>query len=50
MRGYRGATDTENDPESRLRSDLEYLQGWSIWRDMAIIFSTFRVLVHDRAF
>ena len=50
MRGFRGATDTEGDLASRLQADLEYLAGWSIWRDIKIAMATFRVLVHDRAY
>ena len=50
VRGFRGATDHESDLSDRLHSDLEYLNGWSIWRDVAIVFSTIRVLVHDRAY
>ncbi|WP_268739280.1 sugar transferase [Novosphingobium mangrovi (ex Hu et al. 2023)] len=50
VRGYRGATDKESDLVNRLQSDLEYLEGWTIMRDVQIIFLTLRVLVHDRAF
>jgi lipopolysaccharide/colanic/teichoic acid biosynthesis glycosyltransferase len=50
IRGFRGATDTETDLASRLHADLEYLAGWSVWRDVGIIMSTFRVLTHDRAY
>jgi exopolysaccharide biosynthesis polyprenyl glycosylphosphotransferase len=50
VRGFRGATDCEEDLSSRLVADLEYLDGWSIWRDLWIILATFGVLVHDRAF
>ncbi|WP_067732280.1 exopolysaccharide biosynthesis polyprenyl glycosylphosphotransferase [Novosphingobium naphthalenivorans] len=50
VRGYRGATDHESDLQNRLQSDLEYLEGWTIMRDLQIIFLTLRVLVHDRAF
>ncbi|MEJ2457746.1 MAG: sugar transferase [Novosphingobium sp.] len=50
IRGYRGATDHESDLLNRLQSDLEYLEGWTIMRDIKIIFLTLRVLVHDRAF
>jgi len=50
VRGYRGATDHESDLVDRLQSDLEYLEGWTIMRDLQIIFLTARVLVHDRAF
>jgi len=50
VRGQRGATEAEADLASRLDSDLEYLNGWSLWRDLRIFFATARVLVHDRAF
>jgi lipopolysaccharide/colanic/teichoic acid biosynthesis glycosyltransferase len=50
IRGLRGSTDTEGDLSSRLQADLEYLAGWSIWRDISISFATLRVLVHDRAY
>ena len=50
VRGFRGATDNESDLSARLQADLEYLAGWSIWRDIRISFATLRVLVHDRAY
>ncbi|HWU03123.1 MAG TPA: sugar transferase [Novosphingobium sp.] len=50
IRGLRGATDCEEDLLSRLSADLEYLNGWSLPRDLWILVSTFRVLVHDKAF
>jgi len=50
VRGFRGATDTEADLSGRLQADLEYLDGWTIWRDVQIMFATFTVLIHDRAF
>jgi lipopolysaccharide/colanic/teichoic acid biosynthesis glycosyltransferase len=50
IRGFRGATDTEGDLSSRLQADLEYLAGWTIWRDLKISLATLRVLVHDRAY
>ena len=50
VRGLRGATDTETDLANRLQADLEYLDGWTIWRDIRIIMNTLVVLVHDRAF
>lgn len=50
VRGFRGATDHERDLVQRLQSDLEYLEGWTIWRDLKILLLTARVLVHDRAF
>lgn len=50
VRGYRGATLVEADLQNRLRADLEYIENWSIWRDMKIIMMTFRVLLHRNAF
>lgn len=50
VRGYRGATLTRMDLANRVQADLEYLTGWTIWRDIAIIARTFRVLIHRNAF
>jgi lipopolysaccharide/colanic/teichoic acid biosynthesis glycosyltransferase len=50
IRGHRGATQCESDLAARLNADLEYLDGWSLSRDLWIILATFRVLVHDRAY
>lgn len=50
VRGLRGATDSESDLIGRLQADLEYLEGWSIKRDILILFATLRVVVHARAF
>jgi exopolysaccharide biosynthesis polyprenyl glycosylphosphotransferase len=50
VRGHRGATDHHQDLIDRLRSDLEYVSDWSIWRDMRIIVATLGVLVHHKAY
>lgn len=50
VRGFRGATHRREDLVNRLQADLEYLNGWSIWRDLSILLATFRVLVHRNAF
>lgn len=50
VRGFRGATVKRSDLEQRLQADLEYLAGWSLSRDIAIIFATFKVLMHRNAF
>lgn len=50
VRGLRGATDREADLSKRLEADLEYLDGWSLWRDLRIAIATLRVLVHSRAY
>lgn len=50
IRGLRGATDRESDLQQRLNADLEYVDGWSPWRDIGILLRTLRVVVHPRAF
>jgi lipopolysaccharide/colanic/teichoic acid biosynthesis glycosyltransferase len=50
VRGFRGATLVEDDLRNRLQADLEYLEHWSIWRDIKIIFLTVRVVLHRNAF
>ncbi|MBB3990394.1 exopolysaccharide biosynthesis polyprenyl glycosylphosphotransferase [Croceicoccus naphthovorans] len=50
VRGHRGATDHEDHLRNRLQADLEYLNGWSIWRDLRIVAATAKVLVHPQAF
>ncbi|MBO9714528.1 MAG: sugar transferase [Sphingomonas sp.] len=50
IRGFRGATNNRDDLVKRLQADLEYLNDWSLERDIAILFATFRVLVHKNAF
>jgi lipopolysaccharide/colanic/teichoic acid biosynthesis glycosyltransferase len=50
VRGLRGATRQEHDLTGRLNSDLEYLRGWSLWRDVRIMVATLGVVVHERAY
>lgn len=50
VRGYRGATEKTSDLTDRLTSDLEYLSGWRLWRDIAILAATLKVLVHPNAY
>lgn len=50
VRGYRGATNTRDDLVYRLQSDLEYVVGWSILRDIRILLATFSVIVHRNAY
>ena len=50
IRGFRGETVNEVDLADRLEADLEYLDGWTLQRDIQILFSTLGVLAHDRAF
>lgn len=50
VRGLRGATDAETDLSARLNADLEYLAGWTLLRDVRIVFATLRVLLHRQAY
>jgi polysaccharide biosynthesis protein PslA len=50
VRGYRGATMRERDLTDRLQADLEYLNHWSIWKDLKILLMTFGVLMHKNAY
>lgn len=50
VRGYRGATLRREDLEHRLQSDLEYVNGWSLWLDISILFATAKVVSHKNAF
>jgi exopolysaccharide biosynthesis polyprenyl glycosylphosphotransferase len=50
VRGFRGATAKESDLTRRLQADLEYLNDWSLWRDIKILLSTVGVLVHRNAY
>jgi lipopolysaccharide/colanic/teichoic acid biosynthesis glycosyltransferase len=50
VRGHRGATEREKDLTDRLQSDLEYIAGWSLVRDMGIVLRTLLVLRHENAY
>lgn len=50
VRGLRGETAQKSDLTRRLKADLEYLDGWHIGRDLAILARTVGVLVHPKAF
>jgi len=50
VRGFRGNTETTDDLINRVQADLAYLESWSIWRDLMLVFQTFRVLTHHNAF
>ena len=50
VRGFRGATLERVDLVNRLQADLEYLNGWSLARDVRILAATLRVMIHRNAF
>ncbi|MCW1431472.1 exopolysaccharide biosynthesis polyprenyl glycosylphosphotransferase [Novosphingobium sp. JCM 18896] len=50
VRGLRGNTVTTSDLTDRLDADMEYIQGWNIWRDVAILVNTARVVWHPNAY
>jgi lipopolysaccharide/colanic/teichoic acid biosynthesis glycosyltransferase len=50
VRGFRGATRERSDLVNRLGADIEYLDGWTLWRDVRILFGTVRVLFHPNAY
>ena len=40
VNGWRGETDTLDKMQKRVECDLEYIQSWSLWLDMRIVFLT----------
>jgi putative colanic acid biosynthesis UDP-glucose lipid carrier transferase len=50
--GYRGETKTIDDMQNRVRLDRYYIENWSFWFDIKIIFLTIISLVRgsDKAF
>ncbi|MEM7779582.1 MAG: sugar transferase [Pseudomonadota bacterium] len=50
VRGHRGSTEQEKDLTDRLQSDLEYIAGWSLRRDIKIVLQTVSVLRHNNAY
>jgi polysaccharide biosynthesis protein PslA len=50
VRGFRGATALESDLLNRLQSDLDYLNGWSLRRDILILLATLKVILHKNAY
>lgn len=51
VNGYRGETDTHEKMEQRIRYDIEYINNWSLWLDLAIIIKTpFTLLRGENAY
>ncbi|CAM3953654.1 UDP-glucose:undecaprenyl-phosphate glucose-1-phosphate transferase [Vibrio aerogenes CECT 7868] len=40
INGYRGETETIDKMEKRVQYDIQYMQNWSLWFDLKIIFKT----------
>ncbi len=40
VRGYRGTTETAEIMKKRIQADLNYIENWSLWLDIKIIFIT----------
>lgn len=47
IHGFRGETDTPDKMENRVRYDLEYINDWSFWLDMKIIWKTAVLVLRD---
>ncbi|NAX21878.1 undecaprenyl-phosphate glucose phosphotransferase [Vibrio sp. V39_P1S14PM300] len=51
INGYRGETETVDKMEKRVQYDIQYMQEWSLWFDLKIIFLTvFKGFVSETAY
>jgi Undecaprenyl-phosphate glucose phosphotransferase len=50
VNGYRGLTDTPEKMALRIEYDLWYIQNWSLWLDLKILFMTPLVMIHRNAY
>jgi len=50
VRGYRGETKDLTEMIKRVESDLEYINNWSLWLDMKILFRTVFALKSEKAY
>ncbi|MNP74835.1 UDP-glucose:undecaprenyl-phosphate glucose-1-phosphate transferase [compost metagenome] len=51
MNGWRGETDTLDKMQKRIEHDLHYINNWSLWWDLKIVFFTvFKGFVHKNAY
>jgi polysaccharide biosynthesis protein PslA len=48
VRGLRGETETEEKLLRRVDADLEYIENWSLWLDLAILFRTAKAVFGTR--
>lgn len=47
VHGCRGETDTSEKMENRIRYDLEYINDWSLWLDLRIMWKTVMIVLRD---
>lgn len=45
INGWRGETETLDKMENRVRYDIYYIENWSVWMDIKILFFTFAVFL-----
>jgi putative colanic acid biosynthesis UDP-glucose lipid carrier transferase len=48
VNGCRGETDTLEKMSERIGLDIDYLNHWSLWLDLKILFRTVSLVVRDR--
>lgn len=48
INGYRGETDTLEKIEKRVEFDLQYIENWSVWFDLYILFRTLPAVILTR--
>ena len=50
VKGLRGQTETVSQMEARVRADLWYVNNWTLWLDLKIVFQTFGALIAHEAY
>lgn len=48
--GYRGETETLDKMQKRVDYDMEYINTWSFWLDLEILFKTLPSMLRDKAY
>jgi len=48
VNGLRGETDTLEKMRRRIEFDIDYMNHWSIWLDLKILFRTVRIVLRDK--
>ena len=48
VKGLRGEIRTVERAKMRVELDTQYIDHWSVWLDLSILFATFRAVVWDR--